>query len=104
MHVHDETDRRTEGQQGSESVLGYSGDAYSVAKDHAIKRDYKAASQKTFLLGKNREDKIVMRHGSRQVTQFCLGALPPAFAGQDRKSTRLNSSHVAISYAVFCLQ
>src|SRR5439155_3942524 len=26
-----------------------------------------------------------------------------ADAGQDRKSTRLNSSHVAISYAVFCL-
>src|SRR5690625_6197894 len=26
-----------------------------------------------------------------------------AFAG-DRKSTRLNSSHVAISYAVFCLK
>src|SRR5690625_6494572 len=24
------------------------------------------------------------------------------FFGQDRKSTRLNSSHVAISYAVFC--
>src|SRR5699024_7335424 len=24
-------------------------------------------------------------------------------AGQDRKSTRLNSSHVSISYAVFCL-
>src|SRR5690625_5355834 len=24
------------------------------------------------------------------------------FAGRDRKSTRLNSSHVAISYAVFC--
>src|SRR5690625_6491269 len=24
--------------------------------------------------------------------------------GLDRKSTRLNSSHVAISYAVFCLQ
>src|SRR5690625_419962 len=24
-------------------------------------------------------------------------------AGTDRKSTRLNSSHVAISYAVFCL-
>src|SRR5690625_6106428 len=26
------------------------------------------------------------------------------FISQDRKSTRLNSSHVAISYAVFCLQ
>src|SRR5690606_40463922 len=25
-------------------------------------------------------------------------------AGQDRKSTRLNSSHVKMSYAVFCLQ
>src|SRR5437870_11452352 len=31
----------------------------------------------------------------------------PVIAGntsQDRKSTRLNSSHVAISYAVFCLK
>src|SRR5690625_5986428 len=26
------------------------------------------------------------------------------FYNQDRKSTRLNSSHVAISYAVFCLK
>src|SRR3989442_13899090 len=32
--------------------------------------------------------------------------LAPAFDGQpqDRKSTRLNSSHVRISYAVFCLK
>src|SRR2546430_10636678 len=31
---------------------------------------------------------------------------PPAFAGgtEDRKSTRLNSSHSQISYAVFCLK
>src|SRR6266700_8084883 len=28
----------------------------------------------------------------------------PASAGRDRKSTRLNSSHVKISYAVFCLK
>src|SRR5439155_16228995 len=27
-----------------------------------------------------------------------------AMVGEDRKSTRLNSSHVAISYAVFCLK
>src|SRR5205814_8874174 len=26
------------------------------------------------------------------------------FSGQDRKSTRLNSSHLGISYAVFCLK
>src|SRR6266508_5178578 len=28
----------------------------------------------------------------------------PGGGGHDRKSTRLNSSHVAISYAVFCLK
>src|SRR5690625_6713374 len=28
----------------------------------------------------------------------------PRIGHQDRKSTRLNSSHVAISYAVFCLK
>src|SRR6266496_5969597 len=28
----------------------------------------------------------------------------PGQAGRDRKSTRLNSSHVEISYAVFCLK
>src|SRR5690348_18476229 len=28
----------------------------------------------------------------------------PGFSRQDRKSTRLNSSHPSISYAVFCLK
>src|SRR3989442_8552894 len=32
-----------------------------------------------------------------------FNTLDPSFAG-DRKSTRLNSSHVRISYAVFCLK
>src|SRR5690625_3200633 len=32
-----------------------------------------------------------------------LQAISSAFEKKDRKSTRLNSSHVAISYAVFCL-
>src|SRR2546421_1714393 len=31
-------------------------------------------------------------------------ALDPALVGTDRKSTRLNSSHDQISYAVFCLK
>src|SRR5205085_11618022 len=31
-------------------------------------------------------------------------AIRPAYAGSDRKSTRLNSSHSQISYAVFCLK
>src|SRR5699024_12710763 len=55
------------------------------------------------------------RHGAQR---RCLRLLPPlpgghAAAGRrrlqllplrDRKSTRLNSSHVSISYAVFCLK
>src|SRR3989454_7807114 len=38
------------------------------------------------------------RGGARSVR----GAGPPA--ARDRKSTRLNSSHLVISYAVFCLK
>src|SRR5699024_12142501 len=33
-----------------------------------------------------------------------LGPAGSALADRDRKSTRLNSSHVSISYAVFCLK
>src|SRR5207249_9788912 len=35
--------------------------------------------------------------------RFVVGG-PQGDAGLDRKSTRLNSSHVSISYAVFCLK
>src|SRR5207253_7313637 len=41
--------------------------------------------------------------GSQTVDQ--IPTVPPeTYAQLDRKSTRLNSSHVAISYAVFCLK
>src|SRR5436305_11115575 len=33
-----------------------------------------------------------------------IQSLAPRLASRDRKSTRLNSSHVRISYAVFCLK
>src|SRR5256885_7263475 len=35
---------------------------------------------------------------------LCMGAQSSSFAKADRKSTRLNSSHLVISYAVFCLK
>src|SRR5207245_9679030 len=38
--------------------------------------------------------------GASQRTQDC----PNLLASKDRKSTRLNSSHGSISYAVFCLK
>src|SRR5205814_10541482 len=53
--------------------------------------------------------KMVARSGSVKLAIAGLGAigLPVARrvdAGEDRKSTRLNSSHLGISYAVFCLK
>src|SRR5437762_6786941 len=43
---------------------------------------------------------------ARQTPQHVFGADPPVFQVEhlDRKSTRLNSSHRCISYAVFCLK
>src|SRR3712207_8936372 len=46
--------------------------------------------------GHQREVAVVWREGGGRPS----GAVPPA----DRKSTRLNSSHANISYAVFCLK
>src|SRR5258708_10509610 len=46
-------------------------------------------------------DNIVIGKGKRgPVTE----KIQKAFSNQDRKSTRLNSSHQIISYAVFCLK
>src|SRR5205807_5518008 len=42
-----------------------------------------------------RQELLRATQGSRQVPEANLG---------DRKSTRLNSSHLVISYAVFCLK
>src|SRR3712207_9016316 len=42
------------------------------------------------------------RHGSTVVNLW--GMAPLADPRRDRKSTRLNSSHANISYAVFCLK
>src|SRR5260221_7256553 len=40
-----------------------------------------------------------LRDGSYKISN-----LPPSVPLRDRKSTRLNSSHTVISYAVFCLK
>src|SRR6201993_5428276 len=42
--------------------------------------------------------------GSMIVTGRRETMVAPALASRDRKSTRLNSSHSQISYAVFCLK
>src|SRR3712207_8014380 len=42
--------------------------------------------------------------GRRRVHHRCGRTVQSTRAGRDRKSTRLNSSHANISYAVFCLK
>src|SRR5260221_3680377 len=42
---------------------------------------------------------LLLEHGGLQLDRRI-----PAGRGADRKSTRLNSSHTVISYAVFCLK
>src|SRR6202012_6292988 len=43
-------------------------------------------------------------HGLAAVAQHAVLHVPAHRAREDRKSTRLNSSHTVISYAVFCLK
>src|SRR5438874_3600857 len=50
--------------------------------------------------------RLIHRHSGgvpRLINMIAHRAMVAAFA-EDRKSTRLNSSHVEISYAVFCLK
>src|SRR5207249_12323347 len=48
-------------------------------------------------------DMQLEKHGLKLITpEVSVASLSPD--GRDRKSTRLNSSHVSISYAVFCLK
>src|SRR5207249_11705261 len=44
------------------------------------------------------------RRGGSSGSDGTAARAPGAKATRDRKSTRLNSSHVSISYAVFCLK
>src|SRR5207249_9597561 len=50
--------------------------------------------------GAARLGRLATAHGVIETPAF----MPVGTYGTDRKSTRLNSSHVSISYAVFCLK
>src|SRR5947207_4611167 len=47
---------------------------------------------------------VIARSESDEATQICALDWIASLALRDRKSTRLNSSHTVISYAVFCLK
>src|SRR5439155_26816741 len=50
------------------------------------------------------DDHVRLRQRRRPCDLHRIEPLRPRRQLEDRKSTRLNSSHVAISYAVFCLK
>src|SRR3712207_8342505 len=69
--------------------------------------------QDTGVPGQLQAGQLVLHLGARGLVEHVLGPPaghpvpcppPPLAAGADRKSTRLNSSHANISYAVFCLK
>src|SRR3712207_8782996 len=47
---------------------------------------------------------VPLPQGAFGVELQFVAEMPKASTGADRKSTRLNSSHANISYAVFCLK
>src|SRR5258708_11126383 len=76
---------------------------------------FRAGPENVFRPGESPADEVIvnstMLHDVKQLVGNALAfinvdyaAEPPAAARQDRKSTRLNSSHQIISYAVFCLK
>src|SRR5690625_6937288 len=49
-------------------------------------------------------DRLAVLLAGRAAEQIVFGQVSTGASNEDRKSTRLNSSHVAISYAVFSLK
>src|SRR3712207_7577757 len=64
--------------------------------------------EKEFALSGSEQNPDITGRSIREVVASRVGKGAPepveAFKRQDRKSTRLNSSHANISYAVFCLK
>src|SRR5262245_64868173 len=60
--------------------------------DHALRHNSEGFCRRC--VGRSRYNQLRARYGPDQL----------GIAREDRKSTRLNSSHLGISYAVFCLK
>src|SRR5690606_40146004 len=80
-------------------------DAYRLRLIEALAHNYPRLQQ---LLGEEEFSTVARsyldEHPSRSVSVRWFGnRLAVHLGDRDRKSTRLNSSHVKISYAVFCL-
>src|SRR6266850_589653 len=102
-----------------EKALTLEADAVIVDLEDSVAASDKAATRKAVAqaLSQPRRGRGYVRVNAAS-TPFCYGDLVETIhkgvqgvvlpkvesAGEDRKSTRLNSSHLVISYAVFCLK
>src|SRR3712207_8490580 len=76
----------------------------SAAKSRSPRRGDRAARRTVAGAGEERRAPRAARGGRRGAEGVLPGSANPQRIGRDRKSTRLNSSHANISYAVFCLK
>src|SRR5690349_22192943 len=76
----------------------------TLFRSHARDRDVRRDGGADALAGCGAGGRARPRAGGRLSAGRARRVRLRAAAGADRKSTRLNSSHVEISYAVFCLK
>src|SRR5690554_7350317 len=87
----------------------------AVVSAGVLARGYTCPSKQSFIDGEvwmsaEVEKKRLYWHSRRGMLELDVLLVPfleeayPSLDAEDRKSTRLNSSHVRISYAVFCLK
>src|SRR5438034_7184544 len=91
--------------------MSLSGSSASRKSIWAITRFARSSSMKVgrkMIRSFNRREKMSNARSPRGVCSITIGTRAIGFslsqARLDRKSTRLNSSHTVISYAVFCLK
>src|SRR3984893_1834081 len=94
--------------------MGYSIGYIAVLRPNLVNNFRYGYTRESFgQIGNQTQDVIYFRglnddsssnNSSRAVTNSSNYQVPVHNFVEDRKSTRLNSSHVAISYAVFCLK
>src|SRR5207249_6544032 len=96
----------TKGLAGAETPLlavivaqgGTAGAGGAPLKDASLERAFAAGDYK------GKKDETLLVYGAGKAERVLLIGVGKGSEITDRKSTRLNSSHVSISYAVFCLK
>ena len=76
-HMHREEHRDADGEQGAEPIPCGTGDANAVEQHQPKQAENRKTSQKSFFLRDDREDKIVVRDGAREIAKLRLRALRP---------------------------